>query len=420
LPQTESEDASMAEKPFQIVVFGATSFVGQIICQYLTETYGVDGDVKWAAAGRSRDKLETVKSDLGADAAALPLIVADANNPQQLDDLCAQAQVVLSTVGPYALYGEPMVKACVESGTDYVDLTGEVQWIRQMLVKYEAEAKKSGARIVHCCGFDSIPSDLGVHFLQKQAQQRFGAPCSRVKMRVKAANGTFSGGTVASLLNVAQEAAKDKELRKLLGNPYALCVDNAVSSERQPDVKSATHDPDFGAWLAPFVMAAINTRVVHRSNALQGGAWGKNFQYDEAMITGKGAKGWMAAQTITGAMGGFMVAAVIKPTRWAMEKLFLPAPGEGPSPEAQENGFYDIRFHGKTDNGDEIRTRVTGDRDPGYGSTSKMIAESALCLANDIPAAEAGGGFWTPTTIFGDKLIARLERKAGLTFEVLG
>lgn len=409
----------MAEKSFDIVVFGATSFVGQIICQYLTDTYGVNGEVKWAAAGRSLNKLEEVKASLGNIAKDLTLLKADADNPAELTALCEQAGVILSTVGPYALYGEPMVKACVESGTDYVDLTGETQWIRAMLLKYEKQAQISGARIVNCCGFDSIPSDLGVHFLQKQAQEKFGAPCTRVKMRVKAARGGASGGTIASMLNIVQEAAKDSELRKQLGNPYALCIDNAVGSARQPDVKSATKDDDFNAWLAPFVMAAINTRVVHRSNALLGGGYGNDFAYDEAMLTGAGTKGWLAAQGITGAMGGFVVAAAIKPTRWLMEKFVLPAPGEGPTPEEQLNGFYDIRFHGKTAAGEEIRTKVTGDRDPGYGSTAKMITESALCLNSDIPRDQIGGGFWTPATALGDQLIDRLEAKAGVHFSVI-
>lgn len=409
----------MADKPFQIVVFGATSFVGQIICQYLTDTYGVDGDIKWAAAGRNLTKLGEVKATLGPAASNLTLLQADADKPEQLTDLCHQANVILSTVGPYALYGEPMVKACVETGTDYVDLTGETQWIRAMLIKYEKQAQQSGARIVNCCGFDSIPSDLGVHFLQKQAKEKFGAPCTRVKMRVKAAKGGASGGTVASMLNIVQEATKDAELRKQLGNPYALCVGNAVNDARQPDVKSATKDPDFNAWLAPFVMAAINTRVVHRSNALLDGGYGKDFAYDEAMLTGAGTSGWLKAQAITGAMGGFVVGAALKPTRWLMEKFVLPAPGEGPSPEEQKNGFYDIRFHGKTAAGEEIRTKVTGDRDPGYGSTAKMISESALCLGMDTPASAVGGGFWTPATALGDKLIERLEAKAGVHFSVV-
>ena len=409
----------MTDKPFQIVVFGATSFVGQIICQYLTDTYGVDGEVKWAAAGRNLDKLNEVKATLGGAASNLTLLQADANDPKQLAALCDKAGVILSTVGPYALYGEPMVKACVETGTDYVDLTGETQWIRAMLIKYEKQAQASGARIVNCCGFDSIPSDLGVHFLQKQAKEKFGAPCTRVKMRVKAAKGGASGGTVASMLNIVQEATKDAELRKQLGNPYALCIDNAVNSARQPDVKSATKDPDFNAWLAPFVMAAINTRIVHRSNALLKGGYGKDFAYDEAMLTGSGTSGWLKAQAITGALGGFVVGAALKPTRWLMEKFVLPAPGEGPSPEEQKNGFYDIRFHGKTAAGEEIRTKVTGDRDPGYGSTAKMISEAALCLGVDTPASVVGGGFWTPATALGDKLIERLEAKAGLQFKVL-
>ncbi len=408
----------MAEQPFELVVFGATSFVGQIICRYLTETHGVNGEVKWAAAGRSREKLEQVRTGLGDKARDLPLLTADANKPEELNELCRQTRVVLSTVGPYAFYGEPMVSACVENGTDYVDLTGEVQWIRAMLQKYETQARESGARIVHCCGFDSIPSDLGVHFLQQQAQTNFGAPCNRVKMRVKSMKGTFSGGTVASMLNVAQQAAKDKELRKVLADPYALCITDSVSRVRQPHVASAEYDPDFDLWLAPFVMGSINTRVVHRSNCITGGAYGPDFQYDEAVITGQGMKGRMGAYSMAAGLGGFMVSAAIKPTRWIMEKFFLPAPGEGPSPEAQDKGFFDIRFHGRTANGDEIRTKVTGDKDPGYGSTSKMISEAALCLAEETPREDKPGGFWTPATIFGDKLIRRLEARAGLTFEV--
>ncbi len=409
----------MAEQSFDVVVFGATSFVGQIICRYLTETYGVNGQVKWATAGRSAEKLQNVRTELGEAAKDLPLLTADANKPEDLNELCRQTKVVLSTVGPYAFYGEPMIRACVENGTDYVDLTGEVQWIRTMLQKYENQARESGARIVHCCGFDSIPSDLGVHFLQQQARTKFGAPFNRVKMRVKSMKGTFSGGTVASMLNVAQQAAKDKELRKLLADPYALCFTDSVSRIQQPNVSSAEYDPDFDAWLAPFIMGTINTRVVHRSNCITEGGYGPDFQYDEAVLTGKGMKGRMGAYSMAAGLGGFMFSAALKPTRWIMERFFLPAPGEGPSREAQEKGFFDIRFHGKTANGDEIRAKVTGDKDPGYGSTAKMISEAALCLAEDIPRDEKPAGFWTPATIFGDKLIRRLQSKAGLTFEVL-
>jgi short subunit dehydrogenase-like uncharacterized protein len=408
----------MPQPQYDLIVFGATSFVGQILSQYLVDTYGVDGDVRWAAAGRSLSKLEALKGSLGEGAVALPLIAADASDETALQTMCDKTRVVISTVGPYALYGEPLVKICAESGTDYCDLTGEVQWIRQMVTKYEAKAKASGARIVHCCGFDSIPSDMGVYFLQQQAQEQFGEPCIRVKMRVKAIKGEASGGTVASLMNVVKEAGKSPALRKELANPYSVCPEGYGSGKRQPDVKTGVYDDDFSVWIAPFVMAAINTRIVQRSNALFDNAYGVGFEYDEAMITGKGMKGWAAAQGMTIGLGGFMLASAIKPTRWLLERFVVPAPGEGPSPEAQKNGYYDLRFIGKTADGRLIKAKVTGDQDPGYGSTAKMLGQAGLCLAQDFPKTEKEGGFWTPSTMFGDKLIERLVANAGLTFEV--
>lgn len=409
----------MSSQQYDLVVFGATSFVGQILSHYLMTTFGVGGDVRWAIAGRSEGKLVNLKTDLGQDATNLPIVLADASDEAALRDLCEQTRVVISTVGPYALYGEPLVKACVETGTDYCDLTGEVQWIRRMIQTYEARAQASGARIVHCCGFDSIPSDMGVFFLQQQARAQFNMPCSRVKMRVKAAKGEFSGGTVASLMNVTKEAAANPALRKELANPFSLCPPEHRSAMRQPNVKSAEFDPDFGVWLAPFVMAAINTRVVHRSNALLGAAYGRDFAYDEAMMTGRGAKGRLTAYGIAGAMGGFMVASALKPSRWALERFVLPKPGEGPSAEVQQNGFYDLRFYGETAEGQSVRVRVAGDRDPGYGSTGKMLGQAGACLAFDISKTDRPGGFWTPSAIFGDALLERLRDHAGLTFEVL-
>ncbi|MAA66320.1 MAG: saccharopine dehydrogenase [Alteromonadaceae bacterium] len=408
----------MSNPQFDIIVFGATSFVGQILSRYLIEQYGLDGNVKWAIAGRSEGKLVSLKADLGAPAADLDIIIADASDDAQLAAMCAQTRTVISTVGPYALYGEPLVKACCEQGTHYCDLTGEVQWIREMIIKYEAQAKASGARIVHCCGFDSIPSDLGVFFLQQQAAQQFGAACPTVKMRVKAAKGGFSGGTAASLINVAKEAAADPALRKSLANPYSICPTDFRPSRRQHNVKSAEFDADFDAWTAPFVMGAINTRVVHRSNALQHAAYGEEFGYDEAVLTGTGLKGRAAALAVTAGMGGFLVASVIKPTRWALEKFVLPKPGEGPTPKAQREGFYDLRFVGISADGKLLRTKVTGDRDPGYGSTGKMLGEAAMCLTFDLDAATPGG-FWTPASLFGHKIIERLEANAGLRFEVM-
>ncbi|GAA0839214.1 saccharopine dehydrogenase NADP-binding domain-containing protein [Marinobacter szutsaonensis] len=402
---------------YDLVVFGATSFVGQILTRYLFETYGVGQSVNWAIAGRSSHKLEGVKGELGHKANDLPIILADVSDQSSLEALCGQTRAVISTVGPYALYGEPMVQACVRSGTDYCDLTGEVQWIRKMIERYEEEAKSSGARIVHCCGFDSIPSDLGVWYLQQQAEETFGAPCKDVRMRVKAAKGGLSGGTVASMINIAKEAGSDPALRKELANPFSISPSEHRSQTRQPSLKTAEFDKDFQVWLAPFVMGAINTRVVHRSNALQDARYGKEFTYDEAMMTGRGLKGRASAYAMTAALGTFFTASAIKPTRWVVEKL-VPKPGEGPSPEEQRTGFFDIRFVGRTEDGKTMITKVTGDRDPGYGSTAKMLGEAGMCLAFDVPA-DKPGGFWTPASLLDGDLQKRLTEKAGLTFEVV-
>ena len=406
-----------ADTTYNLVVFGATSFVGQILTRYLLETYGLGRKVKWAIAGRSQARLDELKTSLGEEAEKLPVIIADASNDTELTAMCEQTRVVISTVGPYALYGEPLVRACVRTGTDYCDLTGEVQWIRRMIERYEEEAKSSGARIVHCCGFDSIPSDMGVWYLQEQAERTFGEPCIDVRMRAKAVKGGLSGGTVASMINIAKEAASDPQLRKELANPFSICPPDHRSETRQPSLSAAEYDETFDVWLAPFVMGAINIRVVHRSNALQNARYGKEFTYDEAIMMGKGLKGRLAALSMTGALGVFFTASALKPTRWVVEKL-VPKPGEGPSPKAQEEGFYDLRFVGRTQKGEVIITRVTGDRDPGYGSTSKMLGEAGMCLAFDLPA-DHPGGFWTPASLLEGNLMERLTRNAGLRFEIV-
>jgi short subunit dehydrogenase-like uncharacterized protein len=407
-------------REFDIVVFGATSFVGRILCRYLLDTYGNDGSrLRWAIAARSAARLAELKHELDGAADGLPVIVADAADESAMRSLAVRAKVIVSTVGPYALYGEPLVKACAETGTDYCDLTGEVQWIRRMIERYEGAAKASGARIVHCCGFDSIPSDLGVFFLQQEARRRFGRPASRIKMRVRAMRGGFSGGTAASLLNVAKEVRANPALRKELANPYSLCVGvTGGANVRQPNVSSALYDADFKGFVAPFVMAAINTRIVHRSNALSGHAYTRDFRYDEAVSTGRGLQGRLAAIGTAVGLGAFMFASAVGPTRALLERYVLPKPGEGPSPEAQRRGFFDLRFFGRTDDGRVIRAKVTGDRDPGYGSTAKMLGEAAVCLALDVQKLERSGGFWTPSTIFGERLLSRLVSRAGLSFEI--
>jgi short subunit dehydrogenase-like uncharacterized protein len=403
------------DRDLDLIVFGATSFVGQILTARLVERAG---DIRWAIAGRNADKLAGVAAGAGAD---VEQIVADATDPEAMDALAARTRVVVSTVGPYALYGSPLVAAVAANGTDYCDLTGEPQWMRDMIDTHQDTAAASGARIVHACGFDSIPSDLGVWFTQQQAIERFGEPCTTIGLRVKAAKGGASGGTIASGLNLIEEIRREPELRKVLGNPYALAPEGMRTGPKQPNVTIPTRDELSGQWVAPFIMAAANTRVVQRSHALLGRPWGDEFTYDEAMLMGSGPVGAAKASVVAGGTGAFAGLGAFGPTRALLGKV-LPEPGEGPSPEAQEAGFFDLRLYGRTAGGDTIETKVTGDRDPGYGSTAKMLAESALAFL-DLPheASDGGvaGGFWTPATAFGDRLIDRLVAHAGLTFDVV-
>lgn len=406
-----------ANPKYDIIVYGAASFVGNLLTQYLYRQYGTDGEIKWAIAGRNQQKLDAVKRELNDT--SLDTIIADAGDFSALTAMVKQTKVIASTVGPYALYGSDLVKACAEQGTDYVDLTGESQWMRKMIDAHQETAEKSGARIVHNCGFDSIPSDLGVHFTQQQAEKAFGEPCVEIGLRVKAMKGGASGGTVASLLNVFKEAAKDPALRKELQNPYSIAPQGMRKGPRQPNTNLTGYDKQAKTWMAPFVMAAINTRVIQRSHALLGRPWGEHFKYSEAMMMGDGLGGRAKAIGLTGGMGGFMGLAALPPTRSLLEKFVLPKPGEGPSPEEQKSGFFDLRLYGKTASGKEIVTKVTGDRDPGYGSTSKMLGEAAVCLAKDVTRRTTKGGIWTPSTAMGDKLMKRLETNSGLTFERL-
>ena len=415
----------MTRKAFDVIVFGATSFVGQILCRYLIGEFGTATKpgpraLRWAVAGRSKAKLDALLDDLGTQ--DLAVLVADADDAEALAAMATQTRVIVSTVGPYALYGDTLVKVCAENGIDYCDLTGEAHWVRKMIATNEAAARVSGARIVHCCGFDSIPSDLGLRYLQQQAMLKYGEPCERVSMRVKAMRGGASGGTVASMLNIVREATRDKALRREYANPYSLCIGETAATPpktKQHNVASAEFDADHKVWVAPFVMAAINTRVVLRSHALLCNAYGSGFQYSEAMMMGKGFSGRTRAIAFSAGLAGFLIGAAIAPTRWLMEKTFLPLPGEGPGPEAQARGFWDYRFVGRTADKRELRVKVTGDRDPGYGSTAKMLGEAAACLALDVTKGAVAGGFWTPSTAMGEPLIARLTKYAGVSFSVV-
>jgi len=404
---------------YHLIVFGATSFVGQLLTRYLFERHGVDGDLRWAIAGRSEGKLNEVRASLGAQGSILPVLLANADDESSLLALCQQTSVIVSTVGPYSLYGSPLVKVCAESGTDYCDLTGEAPWIAKMIAAHEETAKRTGARIVHCSGFDSIPSDLGTYFLQQQAKSQLGQYCTRVKMRVKAMRGGLSGGTVASIIHIINEASTNKSTRKMLMDPYSLCPQTIIKLPWQPNLKFASFDTDAKAWTFPFIMAAINTKVVHRSHALNGYPYGTDFIYDEAMMTGAGLKGRAAATGAALGIAGAFSALFLSPTRMLMARFVVPKPGEGPTPEQQAKGFYDIRFIGQTKTGETLTVKVTGDRDPGYGSTCKILGETSVCLALDVSKTEKAGGFWTPSTLMGDQLIQRLSKYAGLSFSIV-
>jgi short subunit dehydrogenase-like uncharacterized protein len=387
---------------FDIVVYGATGFTGQLVAEYLAAHYTGKDDPKWAMAGRSLDKLASVRDAIGAPADTA-LIVADAGDPASLKAMVGQAKSVISTVGPYQLYGSELVAICAATGTDYLDLCGEPVWMRQMIDAHEATAKSSGARIVFSCGFDSLPFELGVFFVQEAAKKVLGAPASRVKGRVRDMKGTFSGGTAASIKATFAAAAKDLSLVALLQDPFVLTP--GFEGPKQPRGNKPVLDEDMGSWTAPFVMATINTRNVHRSNMLLNFSYGKDFVYDEMVLTGSGEQGEANAKRLVAAvnaerMGG---AGGLKP-------------GEGPSKEERENGLYDLLFVAIAPDGRQVRAAVRGDRDPGYGSTSKMISECAVCLLRDTPDVPAG--IWTPGAAMGDRLIKRLVDHAGLTFEV--
>ena len=405
------------DRAHDLVVFGATSFVGQILCRHLAARHGTEGPLRWAIAGRDAAKLDRVAAETGAE---VERIVVDATDADGLAEMARSTHVVVSTVGPYASYGSPVAAAVVAEGTDYCDLTGEPQWMRAMIDAHQAEAAESGARVVHACGFDSLPSDLGVWFTQQRALEELGAPCTRIDMAVKAMRGGASGGTIASMLNLMEEAAHDRDLRRRLADPYLLAPPDTGTGPEQRDVTGPTRDDATGGWAGPFVMATVNTRVVHRSHGLRGRPWGPDFRYREVMATGPGAMGAAKAGALTAAMAAGMGAMAIGPLRRLAARTVLPKPGEGPSPEAQAAGFFDLRFLGTTAAGATIATQVTGDRDPGYGSTAKMLGEVATALA-DPSVDRSPGGFWTTSTAFGDgngpeALIERLEAHAGLRF----
>ena len=382
---------------YDIVVFGASGYTGRLVAEYLQGEYA-NTSLKWAMAGRSLDKLASVRTALGIPD-SVDLVSVDSDNAASVGQMVSDCKVVITTVGPYQLYGEELIKQCAEHGTDYVDLSGEPSWMHETIAQHSAAAKASGARIVHSCGFDSIPFDLGVYCLQQHAITQTGKPITTVKGRVRAMNGTFSGGTIASLRATMASARANPAIIKVLTNPFALT--EGFTGPEQPTGAAPQYDEELNSWSAPFVMAAINTKNIHRSNFLMGHQYGEDFRYDEMLFTGDGEQGKAAAEYVA------------KDDSIGKSDL---QPGDGPTKEERENGNYDAIFAGQNCEGELMISSVQGDRDPGYGSTSKMLAEAAICLLENPTLAT--GGLWTPAAAMGQALIDRLQAHAGLTFQI--
>jgi short subunit dehydrogenase-like uncharacterized protein len=380
---------------YDFVVYGASGFTGKLVVEYALNQYS-NKDISWAIAGRNLEKLQNLKEKLKLTN-DVGIIQVDSEDQSSIDALVMQTKCVLTTVGPYQLYGDKVVRACISSGTDYVDLCGEVGFMHKIISECSAEAKQTGARIVFSCGFDSIPFDLGVLFVQEEVMSRLNKYAPSVRGRVRDMNGEFSGGTAASMKATMAALQSDPELLNVLVNPHALC--EGFQGVQQDDDSKPVYDEELDTWVAPFFMAPINTKNIHRSNKLMNHIYGESFKYNEMWIQGPGEEGKAAAEFIS----------TMNPLGDA------PEPGEGPSRESRENGNYDVLFCADVD-GETIKASVNGDMDPGYGSTSKMITESAICLVKD--CQDLAGGIYTPASSMGTKLIKRLESNAGLTFKL--
>ena len=381
---------------YDFVIYGSTGFTGKLVVEYAISKYGNNDDISWAIAGRNKEKLEKIK-DMFNLPSKIGMMIVDSNDQASIDAMVNQTKCVLTTVGPYQLYGERIITSCISSGTDYVDLCGEPGFMHKIISEYSEEAKQNGARIVFSCGFDSIPFDLGVLFVQEEAKAKFNKYAPYVRGRVRGMNGEFSGGTAASMKATMTDLNSNPDLINVLINPHALC--EGFQGAQQDDDSKLKYDEELDTWLAPFFMAPINTKNIHRSNKLMNHIYGEDFKYNEMWVQGSGKEGKAAAEFIS-----------------KMNPLGdAPEPGEGPSKESRENGNYDVLFCADLDDA-TIKVSVSGDMDPGYGSTSKMITESAVCLVKD--CKDLAGGIYTPAASMGKKLIERLESNAGLTFKV--
>jgi len=396
-------------RELDLVVFGATGFTGRLVAEVMARHGGGQG-LRWALAGRSRARLQALAAELGLPTGH-PLIEADAGDASALRALAACTRAVITTVGPYQRGGEPLVQACIAAGTHYLDLCGEPAWMAAMIRRHDAEARARGARIVFSCGFDSVPFDLGVLALQHLARSRTGQPLAEVQSRVLVMKGGFSGGTAASLLATLEAVGRDPQAARDMADPFALVP--GFSGPPQPMPEAATHDNFLGQWSAPFVMAPINTKNVHRTHALLGHPWGSGFVYGERMACGAGLDGELRARGL--ARQERLQARVLglRLGRALVRRFALPQPGEGPDEASREAGRYEIHVSGEGVDGRRHALRVTGQRDPGYGATSRVIVACARTL---LKGPERAGGLTTPGATLGLDALPELERLAELRF----
>ncbi|MDQ2621472.1 MAG: saccharopine dehydrogenase NADP-binding domain-containing protein [Actinomycetota bacterium] len=404
------------KREFDLVLFGASSFVGKLTAGYLAGA--APNGFRVALAGRSQEKLEEVRAGLTGTARDWPIVLADSSDEQSLKSMAESARVVVTTVGPYAKYGLPLVAACAEAGTDYADLTGETLFMRKSIDANHELAQRTGARIVHTCGFDSIPSDLGVLALHEAALAAGAGDLGQTTFVVEAMKGGASGGTIASMMGQLDESRNDRNARRLAADPYALSPDRGAEPDpkTERDAMGISRDPDTGDFLAPFLMASVNTRVVRRSNALLDWPYGKSFRYRELMKGGGGPLGAVKAGAITGGLAGLVAGLSFGPTRKVLDRV-LPGPGEGPDEESREKGFFRIRISTVTSSGQKFRVQIKAPGDPGYNATAVMLGEAGLCLALDQAETPKITGVLTPATAMGEVLTDRL-RAAGHSYEV--
>jgi short subunit dehydrogenase-like uncharacterized protein len=403
-----------AERQLDIVLFGATGYAGKLVARYLA-SHAPEG-VRIGLAGRSAHRLDDIRAGLGAAASAWPVLVADSADPESVAALARTARVVATTVGPYHRQGLSLVGACANAGTHYADLSGEVLFVRESIDQFHQVAAGTGSRIVHCCGFDSVPSDLGVLMLHRAARADDAGDLEDTTLVVTALKGGISGGTLASGTGQWDEMRIDAEHRRVVRDPYALSPDRDAEPDlgEEPDVGWVRHDRDLGIWVGPFLLAHLNARVVRRSNALQGWAYGRRFRYRE--VTGFGARRTAPVQAavVSTAIGAVAGGLAFRPSR-ALLGLFLPGRGEGPSEKTRRTGFFRMEIHARTSSGARYLSLVEARADPGYAATAVMLGETALCLAQDEDRLPAVAGVLTPATAMGAALAGRLT-SAGQTF----